>query len=377
MPSSDESSSASASSSSSRSPSPAANPIVAGSSSLAGSQRLNDGNTRNTAHYVAPTGYEACDLVEGKNSNAIIYEELKNSVDSGSGRQIWLFKLPEGVDASRLHGTTLQLDSSSSKVGSLKITRQEIATGVKLRDHYSIVSAASSKKSLSADGRNAKAGESAAKARKEGEKSQLVDLEDENLATDAQAAIGAHMTNLHVYLPSTRSSSKKKGTVVASPIPIARRFEVLLDPKAPIASTSASAGVSESSSAQISGPLQADPSEYRRRGQRMRKLQGYFAPSGSLYDADKANGQTLSSSAVAVEGDKSAKKRKKADVSTEEAEGDHSASSLAPDSGKKKKVKKEDTIQEASIGSKTSDASKKESKEAKKERKRKKEVEAK
>ncbi|CAO1618320.1 unnamed protein product [Parajaminaea phylloscopi] len=351
-------SSSESSASGSRSPSPVATSSRPGPSST---QRLNEENTRDTVHYLGPTDYEQSNLLSksaSSSSRVLEHGALKGAVDSKSDQQLWLFKLPDGVELADLDGLTINLDGSDAKVGTVKVAGKDAQSGLKRKDRYSVVSIAGSASRTTSEARNAKAGHSAAKARKEGEKSQLVDVEDTD--SNAQDGLGGHMRHLQVYVPSSRKAST--GLVMASPMPISRRFEVLLDTEDAV-----EAPRSESRSGGPLEPLQADPSEYRRRGRNLRQLQGFFAPCGSLYDED--NGSQPPSIDGPLEakedadGSSASRKRKKVDGAAED--GDVSTSPA-----KEKKTKK---AKKAAPGEDEADSSLQSSptKDQKKEKKRK------
>lgn len=327
----------------SRSLSPVATSVHSGSSSA---YHPNDIHTLDTIHYIPPPQYEPSNLltkVSAASDGKIDYESLQKSVDSKAGRQLWLFKLPEGINAGHLDGLTIDLAASKHRVGSMKVAKKDALNGDKGKLRYNIVSAGSSMSTMPGDARNTKAGLQVSKALKEGEKSHLVDVYDA-LDTNAipTSEIGGHMDNLQAFVPSSRCSSGagSRGLVLASPLPISRKFQFVLqaeDP-APLSSSGPNAALSSSSSAeQVSNkPLQADPSEYRNRGRRIRRLQGYFAPSGSLYDKEKAAQSALLGSATSSkDAATSTNKRKKAGRAAEEEEADISTASPAKEKSKK------------------------------------------
>lgn len=246
------------------------------------------------------------------------------------------------------------------------------ASGVRVgQDKYRLVEAASS---TSQDARNARAGLSEKRAKREGEKSQLVDDEDEGVDGGANASNVAQ--GAYLYLPT--SSSGRAGQVRNSKVPISRRFELLLDVTAPQAQPVEKKNKEDGP---VGEPL--TPAEARLAIiEKHRQMKGYFAPVGSLYDAGEDGIDDAAAATTAAEAPRSHplviyekskdKKRKKADAEAEDKEATAGVTATSPSPRKEKKAKKEEGSSASSSKEAKKASEKAASKERKKERKEKK-----
>lgn len=141
---------------------------------------------------------------------------LKNA--TRDGKQLWIIKVPEDVHPSLLDGLVFDVPDvvneskgkgkkasskggSNGSLGSLKISRRDEETGEKQsKDVYRLFhSTVKSTADIDQDAKNAKAGLSSKKAKKDGSKSQLVS-EQEDGKVDGSDGFAAHMTGLRAYL---------------------------------------------------------------------------------------------------------------------------------------------------------------------------------
>lgn len=332
-PSGSSSSSGSSASGSASPPPPSATPS---------SSRPRKSQSSATHEYEPPEGYSLSDL----SGSALQHDALANG-----DKQVWLFKLPEGVNAADLDGLKLNV---GKKTRAASLRNKE--------DAYRLVEAKGSSPA-SQDARNAQAGHLEGKAKREGKKSQLVDQEEDDdgaAASSSTVAPGAYL-----YLPT---GPRSVGQLRQSKMPIARRFELLLDVSAPAASTADEQETSSSKKTKTNGAK--TPAEARMASiEKHRRLKGYFAPVGAMYDdaAVEAGLQAASATTTATSTPaKKDKKRKKGEVEAAEKEAVAAgvAPAASPSPRKDKKAKKEEAGDKAS--KKEAKAEKKEKKKEKK-----------
>lgn len=225
------SSSSVASSSSSRSSSPE---VAEASSSSAPTQRLQT-NTANTSRYIPPLNYQHAQF---PTSSGRDFKDLRAPSQTGSssksqsqGKQVWIIKIPDGVDPSQLDGLKVSLpDRTASDKPLATLTNKRKEANGPVKDVYQLFgSSASAKHELPSDARNPQSGLKKSKAKRDGEKSQLVEEAEGQERSDGKEGYAGHMSGIRAYIPVAGS---REGLVSAAPVPIAQHLEFVMAPPA-------------------------------------------------------------------------------------------------------------------------------------------------
>lgn len=223
------SSSSAASSSSSRSSSPE---VAEASSSSAPTQRLQP-NTANTSRYIPPLNYQHAQFPASSGRD---FKDLRAPSQTGSsskgpsqGKQVWIIKIPDGVDPSQLDGLKVSLpDRTASDKPLATLTNKRKEAGGHVKDVYQLFgSSASANNDLPSDARNPQTGLKKSKARRDGEKSQLVEEAEGQERSDGKEGYAGHMSGIRAYMSVAGS---KEGLVTAAPVPIVQHLEFVMAP---------------------------------------------------------------------------------------------------------------------------------------------------
>lgn len=273
-----EASSSSSSGSSSRSPSP----VAESPSKPASTSRL---NTVDTTHYNPPPSYLPSLLASS--SDVLTYEQLVEA--KASGKQLWTIKVPEGVDLKDLQGLKIKVpakqNSSDRPILATLKTSSSRTKGEKKRprpdndvDTFHLYSVSGSN-GLSEDAKNAQSGLKGKAAKKQGEKSQLIDEGEEG--GDAAGAVvsggGRHMKALRAYVPKSTSSAKqqqkgRESLVVAAPMAFSNHLEFVMAPPQPAPVS----GEGEEQTNRFTTPKVEVPAHIETKGRKLRELKGYL-----------------------------------------------------------------------------------------------------
>ncbi|CAO1631202.1 unnamed protein product [Jaminaea pallidilutea] len=371
------SSAGSSSSGSQRSASPAgyqSQPAPSSTSKLANSKSSN--NTASSIYYEGPDHYQRSQFDLSDASVA------RNFVLKQANKQLWTFKLPEGMDASQLDGVKFKLPPRSSQASSSSsssvsmgeplvslslVTASSRHSQPRKQDRYQLHSVPlSSSRRLHPEAHNAQAGLTAREAKKQGEKSQLIDeeAEPEQSAQMEDQVLGASLSEMYVYVPAEGAvGGSKKDNIVRAPLPITQHFEfVFAGPQVQQAIPSESEEKAKAKARAEADEVKSKgltPAEVRLRAlEKARPLKGHFAPTGSLYEVERNGGseesfskqkapqKTVSpdekkkSSSSSSSSSKEDKKRKKADADADVVKAADDAGEGAGSGSKEKKAKK-------------------------------------